>query len=221
MEGAAAARGRDRPAKSPARLRDYHRNVARNWDDHYSDPANIEFAPAPIVAEAARLLPPGRALDLACGPGRNSLYLAGLGWRVTAVDSSAVAVGILERHAAGLPVEALRANLELGEFRIEPGAYDLVCQVFYLQRDLFAGIREGVKPGGIFAGTIHLVDDAPGIRPRNPAWLLGPGELSREFTGWDTLLYSEEREPGRDGRPARRVARILARRPPRKPAETP
>jgi SAM-dependent methyltransferase len=79
-------------------LRD-NRTVPRNWDEHYSHPDHVDLAPEPLLVQAADLLPPACALDLASGPGRNALHLARLGWQVTAVDSSAVAIGLLRRHA--------------------------------------------------------------------------------------------------------------------------
>ena len=109
--------------------------MPRDWDQHYSDPANHKQAPEPLLVEAAELLAPGRALDLACGVGQNALYLASLGWRVTAVDRSAVAIAALRRAADGAAIEAHTADLEVHEFAIEPGAFDLVCDFFYLQRD--------------------------------------------------------------------------------------
>ena len=65
-------------------------------------------------------------------------------------------IKLLRERAAGLPIDAIRADLERGEFRIAPGAYDLVCDFLDLQRDLFPEIREGIRPGGVFAGTIRL-----------------------------------------------------------------
>jgi len=182
--------------------------VPRDWDEHYSNPDHVDLIAEPLLVQAADLLPPGRALDLACGPGRNALHLARLGWQVTAVDSSAVAMGLLRQRARGLPIDARRADLERGEFAIAADSYDLICDFFYLQRDLFAAIREGVKLGGVFAGAIHLFDDAPASRPRNPDFLMHPGELRREFDGWKVVFYTEGGEPGR----SRRTARIIARR---------
>ena len=173
--------------------------MPRDWDRHYSDPANVELAPASLLVEAADLLKPGRALDLACGAGRNALYLAGLGWQVTAVDRSAVGIRLLRERAAGLDVEAHLVDLEAGEFAIAPEAYDLVCDFYYLQRDLFPAIRAGVRPGGVFAGAIHLAAGK---------YALQPGELRELFAGWKILFYSEAQETGR----TRRSARILARR---------
>jgi SAM-dependent methyltransferase len=185
-----------------------HHNVPRNWDQHYADPAHLDSAADPLLVEVAGMLPPGHALDLACGPGRHAIYLARLGWRVTAVDSSAVAIGLLRAQTAGLSLDAHLADLERGQFAIAPDAYNLICDFYYLRRSLFPQIRAGVHPGGVFAGAIHLLDDAPAMRPRNPDFLLHPGELRGLFDGWKVLFYSEGDEPGR----SRRTARIVARR---------
>ena len=175
--------------------------MARNWDEHYAEAQNLDFTPASLLIQAADLMPPGRALDLACGAGRNALHLAALGWSVVAVDSSSAAIRILRERAKELPLESRVADLEAGQFAIEPAAYDLICDFFYLQRDLFPQIREGVRPGGCFAGEIHLRDDTP------HRFVLEPGELRDQFAGWKILYYSEG--PAGKSRPS---ARILARR---------
>jgi len=150
------------------------------------------------------MTPPGRALDLACGAGRHALYLAGLGWDVEAVDSSPTAMRLLRGRAAaaGLRIDTRIADLETGAFAIEPAGYDLICDFFYLQRDLFPQIRGGVRPGGIVAAEIHLRDEQP------HRFVLEPGELRREFEGWKILYYSEAVRPGQ----SRPSAAILARR---------
>ena len=180
--------------------------MARLWDHYYSNLDGLDFTPAPLLVEVADRLPPGCALDLACGHGRNAIYLANLGWRVTAVDSSPVAIRLLRERSSGLDVDPRVADLEAGEFQIRPASFDLICDFFYLQRDLFPQIREGVRPGGLFVGTIHLFDPAA-VPGHNPGFQLQPGELREEFAGWKILFYSEGLEPGRT-RPA---ARIVAR----------
>lgn len=182
--------------------------VPRNWDEYYSDPANLDLAPAPLVVEVADLLPPGQALDLACGAGRNALYLASLGWEVTAVDASPVAIRALRELAKGTKVDARLVDLESPAFAIEPHGYDLICDFYYLQRNLFPAIREGLKIGGAFVATIHLSGDTPGAKPHNPDYVLQPGELRSAFGGWKIRFYSEAPEPDK-GRPS---ARIIARR---------
>lgn len=177
--------------------------MPRDWDQHYADAANLDFTPAPLLVQAAELLPPGRALDLASGPGRNALFLAQLGWQVEAVDSSEVAIRSLRDRARGLAVQARLADLERGEFAIAPDAYDLICDFYYLQRDLFPQIRAGVRPGGTLVAAIHLFE--PG---HTAVFALGPGELRAEFEGWKILFYSEAREHGR----SRASAQIIARK---------
>jgi SAM-dependent methyltransferase len=185
-----------------------HHNVPRDWNQHYADPANVDLAADPLLIQAVEFLPPGRALDLACGPGRHALYLARLGWRVTAVDCSPVAIGLLRAQKAGLSIDEHLADLERGEFAIAPNTYRLICDFHYLQRDLFPRIREGIHPGGVFAGAIHLFDETCPATPHNPDFLLHPGELRSLFDGWKVIFYSEAGDPGR----TRRTARIIARR---------
>jgi SAM-dependent methyltransferase len=172
--------------------------VARDWDLYYSTTGIDEPPPDDLLVELLDKLPPGRALDLACGTGRNAIYLAKLGWHVTAVDASQVAIARLRERAAGLSIDARQADLERREFTIEPQAYDLICDVYYLQRDLFADIRDGIRPGGVVVAAIHL----------EGSFALLPGELREEFAGWKILFYSE----GADAGKKKRTARIIARR---------
>ena len=182
--------------------------MSRDWNQHYSDPAHVHLTADPMLIQAAEWLAPGRALDLACGPGRHALYLARLGWHVTAVDSSTVAIRLLREQAGGLDLDARVADLERGEFVIAPAAYDLVCDFFFLDRRLLAPLREGVRPGGLFAGAIPLWQEGCLESPRDPQFLLQSGELRTLFDGWKILFYSESCDAGR----TRPTARILARR---------
>lgn len=154
------------------------------WDERYSKQEQLDSTPAPLLVQAVIAEPRGRALDLACGPGRNAHYLAGLGWQVTAVDYSSIAIEMLRvGHAE---IDAQVADLEAGEFAIAPNSYDLICVFFYLQRNLFDGIREGMRDGGLFVGSIHLQGEQ-----RNPEYVMQPGELRSLFGGWTILHYSE------------------------------
>jgi tellurite methyltransferase len=176
--------------------------VPRNWDEHFAQSPELDFTPSPLLVEVAEIVRPGRALDLACGAGRNSLYLAALGWRVIAVDSSPNALRILRQRAGGLAIESHLADLEAGGFTIEPTGYDLICDILYLQRNLFPQIREGVRPGGVVAAEVLLADGRP------HRFALEAGELRAEFAGWKILYYSESPPPGH----THTAARIIARR---------
>lgn len=158
------------------------------------------------------MLPPGRALDLACGLGRHSLALARLGWRVTAIDSSPTAINRLRSDAAAesLSIDTQLADLEAGEFSIAGEAYDLIADFFYLQRDLFPQIAAGVRPGGLFVATIHLADPPDVPQTGNPAFRLDPGELRSCFPDWELLVYTETEFHPEQSRPA---VEMIARKP--------
>lgn len=185
-----------------------------DWDERYRSGEHATKEPAPLLRTAIANLKPGRALDIACGVGRHAILLAEKGWQVTAVDSSRVGIEILRQRAreAGAAVEARVADLESGEFQIEPGTYDLICVFYYLQRDLFSPLRAGVKPGGTVVAAIHLNDGKEDAKPSNPAFLLEPGELKQLFADWEITYYREGESD--EGGHHHDTAYLIARKPP-------
>ncbi len=175
------------------------------WDERHRAGAERDDAtPLPLVIETASEMKPGRALDLACGAGRNALWLAEHGWSVTAVDGSPAAIDSLRQSAAerGVNVEARVADLEKGEYAIEPSHWDLVVISYYLQRDLFEPAKRGVVPGGVVLAIVLLGEGR---------FSLTAGELRGYFSDWE-ILHDREGIPG-DSPEHRAVAEIVARRP--------
>jgi tellurite methyltransferase len=173
------------------------------WNDRHRASAP-DFTPDSLLVSTALNLPPGRALDLACGAGRNALWLAECGWSVTAVDGSPVAIDILRGEAArrNLAIDSRIADLERGEYTIEPRSWDLITMCRYLQRDLFEIAKSGVVPGGLVIAIVLVVD-----RERTK-YRLNPGELLHYFEGW-AILQSYEAAASEHGP----LAGIAARRP--------
>ena len=183
-----------------------------DWDKRYQAGEHVNDEPHPLITRFAAQLQPGRALDVACGPGRHAIWLAQRGWQVVAVDSSHTAIEMVHKRCSekGVSVEAVTADLERHEFVIESEAYDLIVVCNYLQRDLFPAIRRGTRIGGVVIAVIALVDEDPKVKPMNPAYLLNAGELQAAFEGWD-LIHGFEGKPPES--PARRAtAEIVARR---------
>jgi len=152
--------------------------------------------PTPLLVETARKLIPGRALDLACGKGRNAVWLAQHGWKVTAVDRSPVTIPAVETHVA---------DLEKHEFPIATASWDLIVVTYYLQRDLFEPIKNGVQRGGIALAIVHMFE--PGHEQSR--FSVQPGELARYFEGWEILHYYEGKP--RDPEHKRAVAEVVAK----------
>ncbi len=186
-----------------------------DWNERYRRGEHATTEPSKLLVRVAGNLSPGRALDIACGAGRHAVYLAQHGWQVMAVDASRVGIDITKERAraCGVTVDARVADLERDEFVIEEDSYDLVCVFYYLQRDLFQRLRAGVSPRGTLVAAIHMVDDAPEVKPMNPDFLLQPGELRAFFSGWQIGHYHETTQHDDDaGEHTRRTAEIVAKK---------
>src|SRR5689334_8581951 len=117
------------------------------WETRYRTrerEGDFSSDPVPLVVHTLESVKPGRALDLACGTGRNALWLAQQGWHVIAVDGSQTAIDFLQARAAelGLSIDARVADLGSGEFQIEAAAHEAILDCYYLQRDLFPAIKD-------------------------------------------------------------------------------
>lgn len=192
---------------------------ASKWEERYRKGELLDRPVSPLLEEVWRFWsgPPGRALDVACGPGRHALEFARRGWRVTAIDAAPTAIRRLEERASalGLRVDTRVADLEAAPEMIEPRSFDLIADFCYLQRDLFPRLRAALRPGGLLVAELLLVDPRPEIPPANPGFLLDPGELPGLAAPLEILRYAEgpPREPGSSSR-HRLVASLIARQPP-------
>jgi SAM-dependent methyltransferase len=113
-----------------------------------------------FLVEETATLPPGRALDVACGEGRNAVWLAERGWRVTGLDFSEVGLEKAGGLASARGVQAQWLMADLLQYMPEPRKFDLVL-VFYLQvpaeqrRAIVRTVAEAVAPGGTFLLVAH------------------------------------------------------------------
>ncbi len=171
------------------------------------------WSPCPLLSEflASDQAPrAGRALDVACGAGRDALHLARQGWLVSAVDHSADALARLQLSARehDVPVRSWCLDLEQDDSRLPEAPYDLLLVARYLHRPLFAQLRASVAPGGYLLYQTFMVGCEQLGGPRRSAFLLQPGELAAAFSGFEILVDRVDRLA--DGRP---VNSFIARRP--------
>ena len=160
-----------------------------------------------VVQHYVGLVPGRRALDLACGTGRNAVYLAMAGFDVLAIDMLPDALARTRTLAArhGVTVRTLALDLE------QPGALadqeaDLIVVVRYLERALFPAIAAALRPGGILAYETFTAEQRHLGHPRNPRYLLAPGELRSAFAHLDVLLHERIFEDAH-------LERLVARKP--------
>jgi SAM-dependent methyltransferase len=184
------------------------------WDRQHGESDGIErpstFLRQVLKSDSWRLAP-GRALDVACGKGRNALFLAARGFRVTAVDISPIALEIGRRRAKAraLPVDWRQADLD--HFHLKAAEYDLVVNFNYLQRALIPSIKAALRPGGHVIFETYLIDQQAIGRPKNPAYLLAHNELLEHFRNFRVFCYREGKF--RDHRESSFRAGIFAQKP--------
>lgn len=165
------------------------------WDARYRDGAyEGRTHPTTLLAEWLPRLARGRALDVACGAGRNALFLAANGYAVTALDISSVALERGQRSAdeRALTVEWLCADLDEYVERVLPaGPFDLIVWVRYIHQTLMPSLIARLDAGGMLLCEQHLATTAQVAGPTSPEFRLAPGELQRAATKL-TVLYSHE-----------------------------
>ena len=185
--------------------------MKETWDERYASGKYSSDEPHKLLIDLTAEINAGNALDLACGVGRNAIFLAEKGFQVTAVDNSAVGIGIAKQRAQEkhLEIDFRVADLEKGEFKIHENAYDLICDFYYLQRNLFAEIKKGLKKDGIITAAIHIYGDTeePG------RFMLKTGELKEFFEDFEILHYHETSLTDTDaGEHHHRTAEIIAKK---------
>jgi SAM-dependent methyltransferase len=188
--------------------------AGERWNVRYTqDFRPFPDAPAPwLVAHRALLTGGGRGLDVACGDGRNALYLAQHGYAVDAVDASDVAVEALRAAAQERDLAITPLVVDLEQEPLPAGRYDVIVTMNFLQRDLFGPLQDALAPGGLlFYETLGQAHVTLLGRSFNPAYLLQDGELPRAFPGLEVVEYFEG-VAERSGAP-RGIGAIVARRP--------
>ncbi len=162
-----------------------------HWDRRYAETEQLwALAPNRSFAAEAADLPPGRALDLACGEGRHAVWLAERGWEVTAVDFSDVAIARARARAAREQVEVDFRCVDLLDFVPERGAFDLVL-VLFLQlpgderRLVLSRATAAIAPGGTFLLVGHDLEnlDKGFGGPSDPDVLYTPEDIVDEIPG--------------------------------------
>jgi len=176
------------------------------------------------VLAAAALVPPGKTLDLGCGNGRNSLYLAANGYSVTAWDKNPMSIANIERIKAAEGLDNLEiATVDLNALSFE-GEYDFILStvvMMFLEPQtipgLIANMQRTTVPGGYNLIVAAMdTDDFP-CSVGFP-FAFKAGELAEYYSGWEVVKYNEDvgelhRTDANGNRIKLRFATLLARKP--------
>ncbi len=161
------------------------------WNQRYNQPDYVYgIQPNDFLVSVAASIPLGKLLSLGEGEGRNAVYLASLGYDVTAVDSSEVGLEKARRLAAEKGVGIATITADLDNFQIQPNSWDAIVSIFChvpsaIRVPLHQAVVRGLKPGGVFvleAFTPRQLEMGTG-GPASPDMLMTLASLRQELAG--------------------------------------
>ena len=170
------------------------------WDRRYAeDSQQKRVHPGELITQWINKLPVGRALDVACGLGQKSMFLAEAGFQVDAIDVSAIGLEQAKRtaEARGLAVNWIQHDLDLP---YEFGAnYDVIIVMWYVDLSLIRRLCDQLAPGGYLLCEEHLACDtvsSESIRPKligpgNSEFRVAPNALREAASDFDICYYDE------------------------------
>ncbi len=164
------------------------------WDRRYSDEISDSLSPDPLLLEFRELFSSGRALDLACGLGSASMFLAGIGYWVDAFDTSEVALRKLMNQLVRKNLSIGVAVVDLDYYPLQRNTYDVVTVFYFFSQRIVASIRAALKPKGILVYStfnyLHLSDRPDFCRD----YLVPPGGIGRFFPDLHVVADRESSE---------------------------
>ncbi|ELZ80389.1 methylase involved in ubiquinone/menaquinone biosynthesis [Haloferax larsenii JCM 13917] len=183
------------------------------WDERFRDgtyPTDPD--PSPVLRAHVETFPEGRALDVATGTGRNSLFLAERGYDVDALDFSEEGLRIVRERARETGVEdrieTIQADAKTYDF--PEHTYDVITISYYKTLDRLSDIKAALNPGGVLFYQHHLRSDPPAtVGPRTDRYRLQSNELLRACLDLTVLYYEESTEQVDDRTSA--TATVIAR----------
>ena len=169
------------------------------WNKRYAEDSYRKNNPVTLLEDWLPKLSPGRALDVACGAGRNALYMAQMGCRVDAIDISAKGLNQARQKAQSqeLDIKWIEQDLDLA-YQFDT-AYDLIIVMWYVNLKLITQLCDCLQPGGYLLCEEHLITELDVTGPTSSSYRVAPGALIKAVSGLEILLYEESVEPTSEG----------------------
>jgi len=181
------------------------------WNQRYAEDSYQKNNPVTLVSDWLPRIPVGRALDVACGAGRNSILLAQNGFDVDAIDISREGLDKARQTAGEQGLDITWIEHDLDEAYPFADNYSLVLVMWYVDLALIGKLCECLAPGGYLLCQEHLVTEQDVIGPTSRNFRVAPGALREAVTGLEIVCYEESIEPVPEGGQVA-SARVVARK---------
>jgi len=193
----------------------------QKWDERYASGAYGQRTyPSSFLSEQIQAPRSGHALDIACGAGRNAIYLASCGYSVDAVDISPIGLERAQRSAdvAGVEVNWICADLMAEDtddipvddvLPVPHSDYDLIVVFRFVAKELLERLHEYLAPSGFLIVEEHLQTSAEVVGPSSQRFRMAPGQLSQLLAPLQIVHSFEGEVVEPDGKVAA-LARVVA-----------
>lgn len=160
------------------------------WNKKYKNTPRLmeNRDPSKKLLESIKHANGKKALEIACGTGRNSIYLAKNGFEIEAYDISDIAIN----HIKNLNIKNLKAfQKDLENFTPKIDEFDLIVQTNYLDRNIIPNLKKALKKNGIIIIETYMEHEENEKPPSDPTFLLKKDELKKLFDEFEILDYEE------------------------------
>lgn len=169
-----------------------------DWDERFrTGEYPSELDPSPVLREYVDGTPGGRALDVACGTGRNAIFLAERGYEVHALDQSIEGLRITEENAGkrGVGDRVAPIQADARRFEFPEDHYDVVTISFFRTLDRLGDVKAALRPDGLLFYQHHLRSDPPAAAgPKTDRLRFRSNELLHACLDLTVLYYEESSE---------------------------
>jgi len=180
------------------------------WNLRYAEDSYRKGNPVTSLKNWTAKIAPGKALDIACGTGRNAIYLAQAGFEVDAIDISREGLNKAQQNAEKLGLDINWIEHDLDQSYRFGTDYNLIIVMWYVNLPLITQLCNSLVTGGYLLCEEHLKTDHKVMGPTNYQYRVGSGELRKTVSKLDVLKYEESIETSEEGEQIA-SARVLAR----------
>ena len=180
------------------------------WDQRYVEDSYQKGNPVTLLENWINKIPAGKALDIACGAGRNAIFMAQAGFEVDAIDISREGLNKARKNAGDDLLKIRWIEHDFDQAYDFDTDYDLIIVLWYVNLNLITQLCDCLAPGGYLLCEEHLLSDVSVIGPTSSQFRVAPGQLREAVSSLTILMYDESVETNDSGEQVA-SARVVAR----------
>ncbi len=169
------------------------------WNQRYAEDSYRKANPVCLLENWITKIPVGKALDVACGTGRNAIFMAQAGFDVDAIDISREGLNEAKKNAESQGIDIYWVEHDFDQAYEFETDYSLIVVLWYVNLPLISRLCDNLAPGGYLLCEEHLITEQQVTGPGNSSFRVEPGQLREAVSALDILMYKESIETNDEG----------------------